>query len=259
MNLDKVKERIRKLLAIADDDRDADGEVSAAMALAEKALQEYHLTRADIEAENKSTASPTIEEKYGTADAFSHGRRVTPWENQLWLAIETLVGSVHCYRTQGSKEVGTFKKIKLSDVLRWYGTAEDATLAAELFGEWQTVIATIAIGRYGGFARNDGAKYAYGFTESLREKAVKIADDRKNVTTASTTAIVLVGSGSLADVLRDKTKKADNWLATQGVKLYAGRRNKAFRVIGESVSAYSAGRVDGQRAEFTAVRRKKLM
>lgn len=258
MNIDKIKDRIRKLLAIAADDATADGEVTAAMALAERALQEYHLSRADVEASSSESTTQPPTETFGTVDTFMHGARLTLWESQLSHAVSVLVGSVNCYRTTKTKESGTFRVPKSGQCLVWYGPEEDCLLAAELFAEWQHVIATLAIGRFGGFARNDGARYAAGFASSLLDKATVAAANRNNIITPSTTALVRVGSGSLADVLRKKQAEGREWLKTTGVNLSCGSRRRGLSLSGSGYDAYRAGRDDGSRADFTATRKPKL-
>ena len=92
-------------------------------------------------------------------------------------------------------------------------------LAADLFEEWGSTIAAIAYGKYGGAARGNGARYAYGFAISLDSKARDQAATRRAVSTISTRAIVKIGAGTLAQVLDGKKHKASKWLAAQGVQL----------------------------------------
>ena len=137
----------------------------------------------------------------------------------------------------------------------WYGVAEDVELAVSLYNEWSHVIATIAQGRYCGAYRADGSSYAQGFASTLEERSVTEARSRTVVITPSTTAIVKVGSGSLADLLATRQKDAKAWLATTGVRLYSGR---GTRFTMKNPDAYADGCADGSRAAFTATRKAKL-
>lgn len=256
--MDKIKDKIRKLLAIAADDKVADGEIAAAMKLAEAALEKYHLDRADVEASAPENGTPKPE-VMGQVKSSPLGPRFTIWEQTLCSAVMELVGSVGCFHNKQMAPKGTFRKPTLSAVVTWYGPAEDAKLASELFDEWGSVIATIAIGRFGGCANKEGARYAYGFAHSLYEKASRAAFNRTKLITASTTAIVKVGEGSLAMVLAAKRERSNTWLAeSEGIKLGNGRRSAGYSWSKQDRDAYAEGRSDGDRAEFQAKRTAKL-
>jgi hypothetical protein len=259
MNLDKVKDRIRKLLAIAADDAIADGEVAAAMKLATAAMEAYQLERADIEAVAEPTEAAPISMDRVTSDC--RFARLSIWESTLSHAVRKLVGSVGVYVGRAERKAGTFRVPSTRSALVWYGSAEDAKLAAELFEEWAHVIATLACGSYGGCFRGPGALYADGFTRALNEQADRAAADRATVVTASTTAIVKLGGGSLADVLREKTLTAKTWLRDEcGINLGSSKRRSSGYSFGSSehVGAFQAGRNAGQRAEFGVRRVAKL-
>ena len=256
MSLDNVKSRIRKLLALAEDDAQGEAEVCTAMKLAEAALEKYHLDRADIEADQQESAQ--IQEEYGANDAFMRGVKMTAWESTLGRAIDLLVGSVKHYHSYGIQKTGTFKAPKYKSKFIWYGPAEDVELATELFGEWQHVIATLAINKFGGFARKEGGSYAMGFAKSLEEKAEMTYNSRKSTITKSTTALVHCNSGSLADVLNKKREHASVWLKTTGVKLGGKVHGTRASMAYDGYNAYEFGRMDGRHAEFSAARKRKL-
>lgn len=255
MDLDRVKDKIRKLLALAADDAQVDGEITAAMSLAERAMQEYHLTQADLEV-SQATVGTDVPREY--AKRSSPGRWVKSlarWECTLSKAIKTLVGSVGVYCSHENKPTGTFGVTRSTPCLIWYGIAEDVDLAVSLYDDWSHVIATIAQGRYGGAYRGDGSSYAYGFAATLCERARIEAKSRVAIVTPSTTAIVKLGLGSLADVLATRQRDARGWLATTGVDLCSAR---GTRFTMKNPNAFEDGRADGSRADFTATRKAKL-
>lgn len=260
MDTESIKRRIRKLLDLSKDDAAADGEVANAMAMAARLMDEHFLTQADVEAAREADENAAqVKVEMGTGDAPMRGKNFTTWEFSLSSAIQELVGSVKAYRTTDFVENGPFKVRSEVKLIRFYGSAEDAAMAAELFVEWATVISTMAYGKFGGCFRGDGAQYAHGFARKLNERAREAAATRETMTSPACKALVLVGAGTLAQVLKQKREAAATWLEEeQGVKLGSGGRGSG-RYNGGSRDAYRAGQSDGARAEgFEARRRSKL-
>lgn len=257
MDTERIKRRVRALLNLAAGDGAAEGEIDNAMRMAAALMDEHHLSTADVQAEAQKTAPESIP-TMGTADSQCVGVNLSTWEIALDSAICLLVGTVQSYQTRKETQTGTFGRPKIGKALRFYGPAEDAALAAELMGEWAHVIATMAVGKYGGCFRGDGAMYALGFARQLRARAQEAANARKLVITDSTRALVLVGgAGSLAQVLDRKRELAKSWLRNEkGVKLSSGSRRSGYR--SGSHDAHAAGRADGARADFSARRMAKL-
>lgn len=256
-HIENVKRRIRGLLAIAADDSQFDGEVSAAMALAEKAMEAYHLERADVEAGDSSPTSTA--DVMGDTLSACNGARLSTWESTLYHAVLSLVGSVKAYVTRTDAPVGPFQTASRKAALMWYGPADDARLAAELFEEWCHTIATLAIGKYRGCMRGDGARYAYGFALALREHAKQQARQRDNVVTDSTRAIVKRSDGSLSMILASKRARAECWLTTtRKIKLGNTSRRAGYSWSPSGAGAFQAGKADGARADFSSQRRARL-
>ncbi len=257
MDQDRIKRRIRGLLNLASDDAAANGEIDNAMRMAAQLMEEHHLSEADVavEAERKGGAVDQVPDM-GTADCAAQGGNLSTWESVLSSAVGSLVGSVKSYRTRAEVKVGTFGRPREKIVIRYYGPAEDAALAAELLAEWSAVIAGLAFGKYGGCFKGDGAQYAYGFACALHTKAREADKARHRVITDSTRALVHVGAPSLGALLEVRKHQAAAWLDSTGVKLARGSRSGGYRA--GSHDARSAGRADGARADFTATRRPKL-
>ena len=255
MDTDRIKRRIRGLLNLAANDAASEGEIDNAMRMAAQLMDEHHLSEADARA-----AQPQAERReqpMGQADAPAAGAKWSTWESALASAVGTLVGSVKCYRCHAETKSGMFGAPRRGVCIRFYGPADDAQLAAELFSEWSHVIASMAVGKYGGCFRGDGAMYAYGFACQLRNRAQEADVARAQVSTTSTRALVHVGGGgTLAQVLEGKRAEAGRWLASQGVKLATTSRRAGYS--SGSHDAYGACRADGARADFSANRRAKL-
>ena len=254
---ERVKERIRKLLNLGKDDQAASGEIDNAMRMAAELMQAHQLTEAEVAAAHQASQTEEYIPPIDQADAPMHGKQYSTWEFQLAPAIADLVGSVKCYFTSAAFKDGAFSTPAVRKCTRFYGPAEDAALAADLMQEWTHVIATMAMGRFGGCFRGDGAMYALGFAHQLRRRAGEAKQARYSVRTASTSAIVKVGGGMLGHVLDKRREQAAKWLEEeQGVKL--SRTGGSGTYGGGSASAYRQGRDDGAAADFTADRRPKL-
>jgi len=260
--MDKVKDRIRKLLALAADDAEVDGEITAAMKLAAAAMEKYQLDMADLEAATEAQQEGLVQ---GSREFIEYGatvgKKFAKWEGVLTLAIQELVGSVRAWHGRSRVSVGTFGKEEVRSRVVFVGTAEDAHLAAELFGEWRHVIATIAQGKFGGVYGGPGARYCMGFATSLMDKSRVASEDRKRVVTDSTRAIVPYGGGSLAEVIQARRNEVDVWLRGTGIRLRtpSKRRRRGYSFRGESdVDAFESGKQDGRRADFQAARKPKL-
>lgn len=253
---DRVKRRIRAMLNLAGGDGATEGEINNAMRMATEMMNEHHLTEADVQA--SKTEPERVEQPMGQVDAVAVGARFSTWESSLAWAVVRLVGSVNHYLCRNAKaNVGTFGAPKHGRGVRFYGPAEDCQLAADLFSEWSHVIATLAIGKYGGCFRGDGAMYALGFANQLNNRSREADKAREQISTEATMAIVNAGAGTLSQVLAEKRESGRKWLETSlGAKLVSGGSRGGYS--SGSRDAYSAGKSDGLRAEFSANRRAKL-
>ena len=255
--IETIKARVRKLLDLAGDGGAFDGEITAAMQAAERLMNEYHLERADCEAQSQERGASPTADTFDRVQVTSRGKTFSTWEGVLASAIADLVGTVRVYRSSASVGEGLFGKPSVRPVAVFFGPDDDARLAGELFAEWQVAIATLAYGKYGACMRGDGGQYAYGFACALALKAGETVRARQAITTAATTALALVCGGTLAALHAQTRDKATAWLAAQGVRL-GSRGGSAHGPRGGSHDAYSAGRSDGARAEFGAKRQARI-
>lgn len=254
---EKIKSRVRKLLNLAGDDGAFDGEIAAAMQAAESLMEQYQLDRADCEA--AEVAQGHAPQNMGQANAATHGKNLTTWESMLAEAVCELVGTVRCYATRGERSVGAFGAKHWGARMVFYGPDDDARLASELFAEWTAAIATLATGKYGGFARGDGGMYAMGFSSALCGRARENRRQRAQIVTAATTALVLTGSDRSLAALQNQTRnEARNWLA-RDMKIHLRTSSRRSGYGSGSRDAYAEGRSDGTRADFGAKRNARLM
>lgn len=253
--IEKVKARIRKLFAMAADDVSLDGEIVAAMKLAEAAMNAYHLSRADVEASAEQSSEAAPVETFDRRATSSKGVRLSPWESTLLSAIHKLVGTTQAYVEGRRASFDGFTSVRHT-LLQWYGPTEDVEIAVSIFEEWQSVISTLAYGRYKSCLKGTGLQFSRGFARGLYDQAMKVHDARHTIVTAATTAIVKHGEGTLAAVLAGKQKRSVQWLATtHQVRLVAGRRSRATITDHD---AYDAGRTMGQSMDVSVVRSKKI-
>ena len=172
-DIETIKARIRKLMAVAGDGVATDGEIDNAMRLAAKLLDQHHLASDDID-EQADADDLTM----GRSFATSQAKRFSTWESSLSQAVTNLFGCVKCYishdvapvRVNGIAQQTSGGNVKLGWKIAFYGPASEAADAASLFEEWARSIATMGVARWGGCFRGDGAMYCMGFaTAALRE------------------------------------------------------------------------------------------
>lgn len=247
----KVTAQIRKLLCLGNDAGAHDGEITAAMAAAERLMLKYQISRA--EAEQAGVERPT---QYTTGDVHATTWRVMQWEIYLGSAIIELLGTVHWLKyTTVEREVGTFKTSKRVLQLRFYGPDDDVAMAVDLWNEWHHVIATLAMGKYNSLYAGKGAAYALGFAQQLFIRARQASSERKRITvqSSSTTALVLI-----ENAIQKKRSEAAAWYEREHGKLGKARSGRRYRMREEGGDAYRQGASDGQRAQFEAKRHKRL-
>lgn len=202
----------------------SEGEIQNALNLATRMMAKHQLTRDDIDT---SAADPTAKVAMGRHFAFCKGANLSTWESILTHFIKSFIGSVSCYnagkipiRKNGiATEIFTQGQPRTAQAVCFFGSDDDARCAVELFEELRDAIATMAITRWGGWARGDGFAYAFGFAQGISD--------------AHTTALAIVS-------------KARDWLAeTHGVRLQTKASRRRITLRGNSGTALSEGRRDG--------------
>jgi hypothetical protein len=242
MNLDRVKERIAKLLRVAKDDAATQGEIDNAIRAARYLMMEYHVEEADL------AAAGSPEPAMGQATKKTRYAKIPAWEQSLAAFVARLVGGVCWYKlTDWQFREGRYK---CASSITYFGAAEDAALAAEVYEELATAIVVMAVAKYGGAYRGDGGMYAEGFVAGLCRQLSQMNGDLRSTGTDLATR-----SSAIVEAKRQRAKE---WLATtQGIRLVTAPRPRG---AGGSLGAYDRGKMDGREYDTSGVggRRDKL-
>jgi hypothetical protein len=260
-DIETIKARIRKLMAVTGDSAATDGEIDNAMRLAAKLLDAHHLAADDVGGE-----PDPAEQEMGRVAAVSQSRRFSTWESVLGSAICSLFGCVQHFISNEVAPVRVNGIVQMNgDDIRkgrrvyFYGPVMESKEAAELFQEWSRSIATMGVARWGGCFRGDGAMYCYGFAVALRNKAYQINKEREQVAAkplpqlaggTDCTALTLSGRYSL---LKDMGSK---WLKEkERINLHTGSGRSGYSA--GSSEAYGEGKKHGASAEFSRSNRRR--
>lgn len=269
-NIDTIKERVRKLMAVANDGNAPDAEIDSAMRLAAKLLDQHHIDADEIGHEGKDADT-----EMGQAFATTQNRRFSTWELILSHAIKNLFGCVQCYisgevrplRVNGIAKLDDGGNVRKGRKICFYGPAIESREAAELYQDWSASIATMGVARWGGCFRGDGAAYCYGFATALSNKAHQINSERKAIearpvlllsaptelaASSQATAITL---SDRYEILRDM---GSDWLKKeQGVNLTRGSGRSGYG--GTGGEAYREGKQHGTSAHFSRGQKRKML
>lgn len=268
MGMDKIKDKIKKLLNLAENDGAFDGEVDNALRFARRLMLRHNVTQEEAKDAHEVAADAEAVD-YGRVSAFTLGPNLSQWESTLAHSICQLIGTVQFYRESGKFARRTahgtidYSKGEPSTAarLQFYGPEEDARDATELLEEWSHIIVSMARMKYGGAFKGSGREYAESFAYALYQKVEKIRQEEKTaianeqkLLAAGETALMVRNAGAL---MLAKKNKASDWLAKEcGIKL-----SKSSRSSGSTIydgDARAAGRADGNKADFSHSRKKKL-
>lgn len=257
MTLENAKDKIRKLLRVAENDAATDGEIENAMRAAQALMHAYHLSEEEVKNQPEDVKR---EIKFTQRQAWTKGARLSTWEIDLIHFICKFLGTVQWYYISGSVERrdtnGILKRnpetgeVLKQTQLTFFGPADEVELALEMLEELQTVIYTMARLKYGTTFKGAGRSYAEGFTAGLQTKLKKV---NQQLTSDSTSRALVVQSNAIVEVVKKDAKK---WLQqAAGIKLRAGDSRERMR---NDSSAYGQGKQDGMNTDVTANRKKRL-
>jgi hypothetical protein len=256
MDVNKAKDTIKKLLALAADDSAAAGEVDNAMRFAMRLMAEHQLSEADIDdGRTGDIIADLSNAELGRVYVYCGGARKASWEGSAAQFVCDLIGGVKChwaspevYRPGGIMPSGGSLTPRMR--MAFYGVAEDAKLAGELFQELVVTIAAMGRLRWGGCYRGAGLDYCQGFVSGLHSQLVR---DQQLLASESTGRALVVVEQRAAIVKRKEQ------LAEQYQRKAIGRltRGAGYSVRAGS-SAFSEGRADGARHTVAMNRPKKL-
>eukprot|EP00697_Spironema_sp_BW2_P005076 gnl/Spiro4/16852_TR9073_c0_g1_i1.p2 gnl/Spiro4/16852_TR9073_c0_g1~~gnl/Spiro4/16852_TR9073_c0_g1_i1.p2 ORF type:complete len:264 (-),score=24.00 gnl/Spiro4/16852_TR9073_c0_g1_i1:2671-3462(-) len=261
MDQQTIKDRVRKLMAVAGDGVATDGEIENAMRLATKLIDEHHLQPEDY-SQPQQPDDLTMGRSFGT----SQSERMSTWERTLASAIAKMFGCIKCYvdhQTQPIRVNGVAQTdatgVRMGRKICFYGPLVESAEAADLFSEWSRSIASMGVIRWGGCFRGDGAMYCQGFAQAILDKARKIDTARQLVQAKpipqfsgdGSTAITLAGRYGL---LRDAAEK---YLRDECKVKLSTTRSSGYR-SGDR-GAYSEGHAHGSQADFGRASKRKMI
>jgi hypothetical protein len=294
--LNKAKDKIRKLLNLAEDAGAMKGEIDNAMRFARTLMLQHNLSeeevRADAAAKSPHEIAAAVEATEFAREALAgQGSRLSTWETTLGHAVMDLVGTVKWYLTGAMSERRTPEGVLIFNphtgqpvqaaCVVFYGPAEDVAAAKALMYEWSLTIVGLARLKFGGALRGAGRAYAEGFATALEQKVAQIRreeeDKAKQLSPGGRLDVALLASGSQSEkgmVLAErgsalalananalalaKQEAAVKWLKEdQGVKLHSRSGGGGGSW---NPAARSAGLADGRKAAgtFQHSRRPKL-
>lgn len=265
-NIDKIKDRIRKLFNLASNDAAADGEINNALKAARELMLAHQLSEDDVEAEPDDLRSPAeiaADTEYGTAKTWGNSRRAPNWQGSLGQAVAEFIGTVKMYHDNPEihRKPSGIVANDGEPVTGWvfYGPHDDAVLASELHQELLLTCATTAKLRFGGkLMTGPGRDYCDGFARGLLDKVYAARRDVSQDATpklagVQCTALSVVRAG---DIALAKVKRAGDWLKKEkGIHL---RQTSGYgREVGD-YGAYQQGKTDGGSQSLTKDRTARI-
>jgi hypothetical protein len=254
-DIEAIKARIRKLMAVTGDMVATEGEINNAMSLAMKLIDQHQIDIADIK--EKEQAPENIE--FGQVSINYTKARIVTWESTLGMAICKLFGSVSMYASQVKEPFRINGIIQMDDnnnplytpTMKFYGPINEINEAKELYTDWLISIGTMACSRWGGCYRGAGAQYCDGFTRAIYKKVSEL-DNNRSFTQAKAPA--QFGNNCTAITLTRRyeliKKGASEWLKkTHNIKLNKGTRSSGYQR--DNSGAFSEGFSHGSKSNFS--------
>lgn len=237
MKLNKIKEKIAKLVALCKDPAATKGEIDNAINLAAKIMAKFNLTREDIDFDS---LDPTKAVNIGRCMATCLHEKALKWEGQLAMFCCKFIGSCSCYTAKGTQiNDGIHKQI---DIIFFFGSKHEIDFSINLFRKLREAVCDKARVKFKSYTGVDGRSYSEGFViglyQSLEQQIKELKDDRE-------TYGLLIRSEEVSVIIKDKSRE---WLSkTFNVKLKRGssRRSKS------NDDAKSRGVIDGKNHSVT--------
>lgn len=239
MTNDQVKQRLRKLFAVADNDAASQGEIDNAMAIASSIMRANAITREDIEENDGEIRTDKV--NYGRRFVYSRFTSLTAWENCLAFFVTEFVPGCGWYRTTGKYRKDAFGKRTggKATLITFYGPDEDVQLCLEVWHEVVLFVTSAAQLRYGNaLARGEAAAYAEGFGRGLYAANKRDLEKLEDQSKSDSNALIVVNR-----TLAIKEGGVD-WLKEEHeIELQTGGKITSQRR--KNRSAYAQGKQDG--------------
>lgn len=184
---DPIKQRIRLLLNLAENDGATEGEIDNALRFARRLMDAHHLSEDDIPGNVHDAAAEAECKEMARDHAYGNGTSLASWEKSLASFTSAFVGGVGVY-IGGPKEYRDSKGMLKFDergravtrgTVIFYGLADEVQLATALFDDLRGTIAAMARLKFGGALRGDGRSYGDGFVSGLYERVKKFREEDK--------------------------------------------------------------------------------
>lgn len=223
-DLDDVIERVRKLLSLAQSNNA--NEAAAAAAAANKLMDKYRLSHADLECSGQEAAEPIEEDP----DYIYATGKVTMWK---WTLLNVLAQHYGCTIWNDT----SFDTGRQFSRFRSVGRKSDLTILRYMFA-WLTMECSRITKNFAGSGRIVINSYCDGFVSGIRQQLAKSREEVK--AEASSNAIVLINA---------RSEEAKTWLFAQRTNL---RTVKMASHAHRDRSAYSAGQERGRNMHLGA-------
>lgn len=254
-DLEQIKARVKKLMAVANDGIATDGEINNAMNLAMKLIDQHQIDVAELK--EKEHQPDNIE--YGRVSMNYTTTRAVTWESNLAQAICKLFGSVSMY-TDPNKQIFRINGVAQTDnngepiytpMIQFFGPILEINEAKELYVDWLVSIGTMGVTRWGGCYRGPGAQYCDGFTRAIYNKVAQLNQSRQLISAKAppqlsnnTTAITLT---KRYEIIKEG---AVDWLGkTHNVHLKKRQGSSGYKR--DNSGAYSEGYSHGSKSNFS--------
>ena len=249
------------MLAIASNDASSDGEIDNAIRFARNLMDQHRLSESDLAVE-PADQKKSIDDAPKDRAFVTIGGKICSWEAQLGHAVSAIVGCPFYTNSdktrlarsrQGFIRFDAEGKPLQGKSIVFYGIAEDAWLAAELYEELRATILTLARLKWGGCYKGDGGRYCEGFVDGINSKIDRQEQQERIAATNGDSSLILIERRN--DLVLHAKKVSHNWLSTQGVRL--GKDSARLGARGSS-EAYGSGVADGKRSQVNVSRAPKL-
>lgn len=228
-DIERIKERVAKLLAVVANEASTDGEKANAMEMANNIMREYNLEREDIE-------DGKVKEDFNKVHVNTVFTRMMPWESTLSVFVmDKIMKGVFCYTSSIGKQRGITGSVGQAIVV-FVGNGPDAEMAAETYKHLRQILLSNCQSKYGTPVRGSGRDYSVGFVNGLF-KAAKQAEELEAGNQEVSRALIRT------DMLK---ASAQNWMTTEHGMNFVSRSNRTNL---NDRDAYDRGVQDGLNAD----------
>lgn len=201
-DLNKVKEKLVKLLNLSENGAASEGEINNALNAAAQIMAKHNLTRDDIDLDSLEPVKRVVMSRTMVTCLNSNS---TTWEGMLARFCADFASNVGYYKSTGNYGINKNKKVTC---YFFYGSQDETEIALDLFKELQNAISIMAVTRYESFYSLQGGAYCEGFVSALDDKYRK---QKLLLKCDNQTSALIVKSDKTSALIISEAK---NWLAS---------------------------------------------